>query len=250
MAKWYRELDASYLYSTMTKGDNNAISLQGENGRAVVQGAGIREQIAPANKRFYTKLTYEILDELLLDLSYAANKWGGDYKFLALTGMMGMREFDSAIKDYARGNNITVTDSGTFIKGDGSELEFTGYFRTVTFMNGISLTVKQFPPYDDITRNRQLHPISQKPIESYRFTIMNFGQKDGEANICKMALKDSEMAMWTVAGSTDSTGGVANGLSVTRASGVDGYEMHFLSQSGVRIKNPLSCGELIYKVVG
>lgn len=249
MAKWYRELDASYLYSTMTKGDDNTISLTGENGRAVIQGAGMREQIAPANKRHYTKLTYEILDELLLDLSYAANKWGGEYNFLGLTGMMGMSEFDSAIKAYAKGNNITVTQNGTFINGSGSELEFTGYFKKVTFMNNISLTMKRFPPYDDVERNRQLHPISQKPIESYRITILNFGQKDGEANICKMALKDSEMSMWTVAGSTDSAGGVASSLSVNRASGVDGYEMHFLSQSGIRIKNPLSCGELIYKVV-
>jgi len=195
-------------------------------------------------------LTYEILDELLLDLSFAAKKGGGDHNFLGLTGMMGMREFDAAMKDYARGNNITVDNNGTFITGSGADLEFTGYFRRVTFMNGIKLTMKEFPPYDDITRNRQIHPISQKPIESYRITIINFGADgEGGTNICKMALKDSEMSMWTVAGSTDSTGGVANSLGVNRASGVDGYEMHFLSQSGIRIKNPLSCGELIYRVV-
>ena len=250
MAHWYRELDASYLYATSTKGQDNTVSLQGSNGRAIVQGAGIRQQIAPANKRFYTSLTYEILDELLLDLSFAAKKGGGDHNFLGLTGMMGMREFNKAMKNYARGNNITVTDNGTFITGSGADLSIDGYFSKVKFMNGISLTMKEFPPYDDVSRNRQVHPISQKPIESYRITIINFGTDgEGGTNICKMALKDSEMSMWTVAGSTDSTGGVANSLGTMRASGVDGYEMHFLSQSGIRIKNPLSCGELILRLV-
>ena len=107
----------------------------------------MREQISPANKRYYTKLTYEILDEMLLDLSYCAKKWGGDHKFVALTGKMGMREFDRAMKEYNKGNNITITDHGTFITGKGDSLQIDGYFRTVKFMNNIELTVKEFEPY-------------------------------------------------------------------------------------------------------
>ena len=80
-----------------------------------------------------------------------------------------MREFDRAIKDHARGNNITVTTAGTFITGKGDELGFTGYFKTVTFLSGIELTVKEFAPYDDIIRNRKLHPLTQKPVELLSF---------------------------------------------------------------------------------
>ena len=170
-------------------------------------------------------MTYDILDQFLLDLSYNASKWGGNHNFVALTGKMGMREFNNAITEYARGNNITVTDSGTFISGTGDNLTFTGYFKTVEFMNGVTLTVKEFPPYDDIIRNRLLHPKTKKPVESYRFTILNFGQnKDGKSNIRKVAMKDSEMAYWHVAGSTDPYGGVAKSVSTARASGIDGYE--------------------------
>lgn len=249
MAYWYREIDKSFIYSVYNKDSQGYVRLQGENKRPIYHGAGFREQISPANKRYYTKLTYEILDEFLLDLSYAASKWGGNHKFVALTGKMGMREFDRAIKEYTRGNNITVTDHGTFITGKGDNLGFDGYFRTVKFMNGIELTVKEFAPYDDIVRNRALHPITLKPIESYRFTILNFGRKNGRSNIRKVAMKDSDMAMWHVNGSTDPYGGVAKSISTMRSSGIDGYEVHFLSQCGIMVEDPTSCGELILRIV-
>ena len=248
MAYWYREIDKSFIYSKFNKDKEGFVKLQGENQRPVYHGAGFREQISQANKRSYTQLTYEILDEFLLDLSYAASKWGGDHKFVALTGKMGMREFDRAIQSYVKGNNISVTDHGTFIDGNGDQLKFTGYFSSVKFMNGIELTVKEFPPYDDIVRHRELHPITLKPIESYRFTILNFGKKNGKANITKVAMKDSDMAMWHVCGSTDPYGGVAKGINVQRSTGIDGYEVHFLSQCGLMLEDPTSCGELILKI--
>jgi hypothetical protein len=249
MAHWYREIDRSMIYSKYNKNVQGIAPLQGENKRPIYHGAGFREQIAPANKRPYTKLTYELLNEFLLDLSFSASKWGGDYKFVALTGKMGMQEFDRAITAYAKGNNITVTNSGTFITGSGSNLTLDGHFSTVKFVNGIELTVKEFEPYNDITQNRALHPITKKPLESYRFTILNFGRKDGKSNIRKVALKDSEMAMWHVAGSTDPFGLVANSISTMRASGVDGYDVHFLAQCGIMVEDPTSCGELYMRVV-
>jgi hypothetical protein len=115
-------------------------------------------------------------------------------------------------------------------------------------MNGIELTVKEFSPYDDIVANRALHPLTKKPIESYRFTILNFGRKNGKANIRKVAMKDSEMAMWHVSGSTDPYGGVANSINTQKSSGIDGYEVHFLAQCGIMVEDPTSCGELILRI--
>lgn len=248
MSKWYRELDRSYIYSTYSKNALGEETLQGENRRPIYQGAGLRQQIAASNRRYYTRLSFEILDEFLLDLSYSNNQWGGDTHFVALTGKMGMREFDRAIKEYAKGNNITVTTSGTFISGSGDELDFDGYFKTVHFMNGISLSVKEFAPYDDIVRNRTVHPKTLKPLESYRFTIMNIGKdKNGNANLRKTALTDSEMMMWHVAGSTDPFGGVAKSVSTMRASGIDGYDVHFASECGIMLGDPTSAGELIMR---
>jgi len=249
MSAWYRELDRHAIYSILSKDANGFHNLKDGNQRPVITGAGLRQQIAPSNRRYYTKLTYDILDEFLLDLSYSSRTWGGETHFVALTGKMGIREFDRAIKDHARGNNITVTDSGTFISGNGEELDFTGYFKTVHFLNGVSLSVKQFDPYDDIARNRTLHPKTKKPIESYRMTIMNFGtDAKGNANIRKTALTDSEMMMWHVAGSTDPYAGVAKSMSTMRASGIDGYDVHFASECGIMVGDPTSCGELILRL--
>lgn len=248
LAQWYKEIDRSFIYTIYNKDPQGEVKLQGKNTRPVYHGAGVRQQIAPANRKYYTKLTYEILDEFLLDLSYNASRWGGDYNFVALTGKMGIREFNNAILAKQKDLGITVTDSGTFITGTGSNLTLTGHFKTVEFLNGISLTVKEFSPYDDKVRNRTLHPVTKKPLESYRMTILNFGTVKGKANIRKVAKKNSESAMWYVAGSTDPFGGVINSLSTIRSSGIDGYEVHMLTECGIQLQDPTSCGEIIMRL--
>lgn len=248
MTEWMREIDRMLIYSIYNKNSSGVITLKGENQRPIFHGAGFRQQISPANIRYYSQLTYALLDDFLLDLSYAANAFGGDHKFIALTGKMGLREFDRAVRDEMKGQGITITNSGTFIAGEGQELVFQGQFVTVKFLNGIELTVKEFPPYDDLVQNRTLHPISKKPIESYRFTILNIGRKDGVANIQKVALEDSENVMWHVAGSTDPYGGVVKSINTQRSSSVDGYEVHMLEECILKVADPTSCGELIFSL--
>lgn len=248
LAQWYKEIDRSLIYTVYNKNAQGEVSLEGGNKRPVYHGAGIRQQISPANKLYYTKLTYDIMDEYLLDLSYNASRWGGDMNFVGLTGKMGIREFNRAILAKQSELGISVTNSGTFISGSGSELVFKGHFKSVEFLNGVSLTVKEFNPYDDKVRNRTLHPVSKKPIESYRMTILNFGTVRGKANIRKVAKKDSENAMWYVCGSTTPMGDVAKSINVMRSNGVDGYEVHMLSECGIQIQDPTSCGELIMRI--
>lgn len=247
LGQWYREIDKALLYSVYNKDAQGMVKLKGENQRPVYHGAGLRQQISPGNKRTYVKLTYDLLDTFLLDLSYNANRWGGNYNFVALTGKMGMREFSNAITERQNALGITVTDSGTFITGSGDELTFTGHFKHVEFLNGVKLTVKEFHPYDDIVRHRTLHPVTKKPIESYRFTVLNFGTVNGKANIRKVAKRNSENAMWHVCGSTTPFGDVSNNINTMRSSGIDGYEVHLLAEIGIQVQDPTSCGELIMR---
>lgn len=248
LAQWYKEIDRSYIYTIYNKDPRGEVRLQGKNRRPVYHGAGVRQQISPANKQYYTKLTYDLLDEFLLDLSYNANRWGGDYNFVGLTGKMGIREFNKAVLARQTSLGITVTDAGTFITGTGDDLTLTGHFKKVEFLNGVSLTVKEFSPYDDKNRNRTLHPVSKKPLESYRFTILNFGTVKGTANIRKVAKNKSENAMWYVCGSTTPYGEVSNSMSTMRSNGLDGYEVHMLAEVGIQIQDPTSCGELIMRL--
>jgi hypothetical protein len=248
LAQWYKEIDRSFIYTIYNKDPQGQVRLQGKNQRPVYHGAGIRQQISPANRLYYTKLTYDIIDEFLLDLSYNASRWGGDYNFVALTGKMGIREFNNAVLDRQSSLGITVTNSGTFITGTGDNLTLTGHYKSVEFLNGVSLTVKEFSPYDDKVRNRTLHPVTKKPIESYRFTILNFGTVKGKANIRKVAKANSENAMWHVCGSTTPFGDVSNSISTMRSSGLDGYEVHMLAEVGIQLQDPTSCGEMIMRL--
>lgn len=248
LAQWYKEIDRSFIYTIYNKDPQGIVRLQGKNQRPVYHGAGVRQQISPANRLYYSKLTYDVIDEFLLDLSYNASRWGGDYNFVALTGKMGIREFNKAVLERQKDLGITVTDAGTFITGTGDSLTLTGHFKKVEFLNGVSLTVKEFSPYDDKVRNRTLHPTTKKPIESYRFTILNFGTVKGKANIRKVAKKNSENAMWYVAGSTTPFGEVASSMSVMRSNGLDGYEVHLLAECGIQLQDPTSCGEMIMRL--
>lgn len=248
LSQWYKEIDRSFIYTIYNKDPQGVVRLQGKNQRPVYHGAGVRQQISPANRLYYSKLTYDVIDEFLLDLSYNASRWGGDYNFVALTGKMGIREFNRAVIERQKELGITVTNSGTFITGTGDNLTLTGHFKSVEFLNGVSLTVKEFSPYDDKVRNRELHPISKKPIESYRFTILNFGTVKGKANIRKVSKKNSENAMWYVAGSTTPFGDVAASMSVMRSNGLDGYEVHMLAECGIQLQDPTSCGEMIMRL--
>lgn len=246
LRQWTKEVERNLVYSTYSKNPLREEQIRGQNKRPIFSGAGLRQQISPANVRYYTKLTYDILESFMVDLSYAATRYGTSTKFVALTGKMGMVEFNRAVTMRVKDLGLTITNSGTFITGSGQELTLQGQFTTVKFLNGLELTVREFPPYDDLVRNRTLHPISNRPIESYRFTFLNFGSTaEGKGNVRKVAKKNSENAMWYVAGSTDPMGNVASNMNVMRASGIDGYEVHMLAEIGIQLQDPTSMGELI-----
>ena len=202
-------------------------------------GAGLLEQIAPSNRRSYTKLTAELLEDFLFDLSY--NCLGtNERKFVALTGEMGMREFDRVLKEKVATMNLMDT---VFVTGSGDSLTFGGQFKTYKMTNGIELTLKYFPLYDDLTYNRELHPVTLKPKESYRMTFLDLGRRDGEANVVKVVRKDREFVTWYTGGAV-APSGYAKSKDTLRSNGKDGYTVYFLGEMGLMLRDPRSCGEL------
>ena len=106
--------------------------------------SGLFEQISPANVRYYTTLTAELLEDYLFDLCY--NLIGtNERKFMALTGEMGIREFDRILREKAASFNLIDT---TFVSGSGQNLTLGGQFTTYKMTNGIELTVKHCPLFD------------------------------------------------------------------------------------------------------
>lgn len=236
LQQWYREIDRAMVY-------NKFGSTPGENGRPVKTGAGLREQIAPANKREYTVLTEQVLREFMLDLSYnVIDK--NRRKFVALCGEMFMDLFDRAMKDVARGWQLV---DSKFITGSGQELTLGGQFVTYKGVNGIEVTLMHYPVYDDPIHNRQLHPQTLRPLESYRATFIEYGDYDGQNNIVKVAKQGREQLMWSNGGSMNAAGGKNSATAF--GTKFDGYEVEVLSEVGIKLHNPLSCGELIPSIV-
>ena len=233
------EIDRAMIYATRQDG-----AKKGANGRPIFVGAGFREQISPNNVWETSRLTYNYIDEMFTNLSYNATKNGGNKKFVVLTGQQGMKEVHRALKTEYGTIPFLFTDSNKFLGGDGDELELKGHFSKVRLMNGIEVSWKLFPEYDNRERNRKLDPQTGYPLESFRQTIMNVGtMADGKGNVQKVVKKDSGMVAWQVGGSTTASGtrkGNAEG-----ASGLDGREVHLLSECGLRLADPTSCAEII-----
>ena len=241
MAQWYREVERSLWYSTFSANARGETDMLGDNGLPVYEGAGIRQQIAPANVREYTTLSESIIRNFLIDLSYNVLP-ESSRNFVAFTGEYGFAEFDMAMKNSA--SQWTLIDS-TFVTGKGNELALGGQFKTYMGLNGTKLTLKHLPLYDHVVSQRKLHYKTGRPLESYRFTILDFGMTGGESNIKKVYKKSSDMIMWHTAGSIDPYGNTSKSISTMRSDNKDGYSVHMLAEIGMQINNPMACGELV-----
>lgn len=240
MREWYKRMERGLVYNVNNVNKDGSCNVKGKNGRPAYQGAGLLEQISPSNRRYYTRLTAELLEDFLFDLSY--NVLGtNERKFVALTGEMGMREFDRVLKEKMANMNLIDT---VFVTGSGDSLTFGGQFKTYKMTNGIELTLKYFPLYDNTVYNRQLHPVSLKPLESYRMTFLDLGRRDGQANVVKVVRKDREFVNWCTAGSV-TPAGYAHSNTEVRSNAKDGYSCHFLGEVGIMLRDPRACGELI-----
>jgi len=241
LRQWYHTVDYQLVYSKYNANADGTTSLKGTNGRPVYMGAGLLQQISPANRRTYTKLTKAVLDDFLADLSYNIRGMN-ERKFVALTGEMGMRELDRVLRETASGYTLIAN---FFVSGSGQELTLGGQFTTYKGLNGIVLTLKHFPLYDNTYHNRKLHPVTGKPVESYRMTFVDFGMRDGESNVVKVVRKGREMVMWSVAGAVAPGQGFSKSTSTVRSNGKDGYTVFFLGEQGIMVKDPTTSGELI-----
>ena len=240
MREWYKRMERGLVYNVNNVNKDGSCNLKGKNGRPAYIGAGLLEQIAPSNRRYYTKLTAELLEDFLFDLSY--NVLGtNERKFVALTGEMGMREFDRILKEKMANLNLIDT---VFVTGSGDSLTFGGQFKTYKMSNGIELTLKYFPLYDNTVYNRQLHPVTLKPLESYRMTFLDLGRRDGQANVVKVVRKDREFVNWCTAGAV-TPAGYAHSNTEVRSNAKDGYSVHFLAECGIMLRDPRACGERI-----
>lgn len=239
LREWKKREEKELLFAKSNRLADGTYNIKGSNGRPVAKMSGLFEQISPANVRYYTTLTAELLEDYLFDLCY--NILGtNERKFIALTGEMGIREFDRILKEKVAGFNLIDT---VFVTGTGQNLTLGGQFTTYKMTNGIELTLKRCALFDNMELFRQLHPLTGKPLMSYTFLFIDMGSRDGQANIVKVCRKGREFVQWTTGGSVIPSG-YGNSINTLRSNSRDGYQVHFLGEEGIMLRNPLSCGIL------
>ena len=247
MLDWQKAAERQRWYGLYNRTPEGEVHLPGANGRPVLIGAGVLQQISKSNRRTYTtgseKLYREFIADLMMNSQDAENK-----KFFAFTGRAGLDEFNTAMRDAIAASNIIDTH---LVSRNGKTLTFGSDFTTYKGLMGTELTVVHNPLFDDPVSNRKLHPKTNLPTESYRFVILDFSDYAGEPNISMLAKGadgiNRAMMMWYVAGSTTPEGGDSGTKAVMRSSNLDGFNVNFLSETSIKITNPLSCGELVYQ---
>jgi len=241
LCQWVREKENNLIYSRFNQNSNGSFSMKGSSGFPIMSGAGLREQISPSYKFYYSTFTIDYLTEVLLNLSI--NILPEDKReFVLLTGERGMVQFHKAMENKVALFQPLGNPSRLF--GSGQNLGFGGQYVSYKGPQGIVVSVVSIPQYNDTIDNRTSHPDGGF-TENYRYTILNFGTTEGEPNITKVYPKGRKDLMWHIAGSTTPFGPNTS-FNTGAASKVDGYELMMFTTQGIMIKNPMSCAELIY----
>lgn len=237
--QWMDEIELLLMYGKSNIKADGTTDMKGASGHPVYLSAGLEQQIAPSNKRYYTSLTENTIRNFMNDLAFNGTE-DGEREYIALCGRNFMDLFDQAMKRSA--SNYTLVDSH-FIQGGDQDLKFGNQFKTYVGLNGDKITLKQYAPYNNTWRNRALHPQTGRPAESYKATFLNFkSYSGGEPNIQKVYTKGREMVTTYVEGLYGPTGPKRNGSSAT---GKDGYDFIAMSEQGIMLRNPTDAAQLI-----
>jgi hypothetical protein len=237
--QWYREIERGYWYSRSTD------KVIGGNGRPVISGPGIQEQLEDSHIHRYSFLTAKLIEEYLMDIFYSRVKPGKGRHVKGYTGEYGMIQFHRAIQDWQNKSgfikNVEVYSNKIASEYHTNALEAGYQFVRYNMANGSSLELVHNPLYDDRTINFEIDPITGFPVESQRITFLDFNGEGNQPNLKIMNKKDG-YAFGYVQGLYGPYGPINGGFAAHSGSY---YEMHVEKMTGLHIHDVTRCGELI-----
>lgn len=238
--QWYRELERGMWYSRSTD------TVLGANGRPVYSGPGIQEMLEDSHVHRYSVLSARLIEEYLMDIFYGRVKPGKGRAVKGFTGEYGMLIFHRAVQEWAAKTGfIQVVDQFIVDKTTSAYNEnalAAGYqFVKYRMANGATLELVHNPLYDDREINFEIDEVSGYPLESMRFTFLDFAPGQKGPNV-EMVNKNNGFKLGYVHGLQTPYGPVNKG---PMAHSGDYYEMHVQKQMGIHIEDVSKCGELI-----
>lgn len=240
--QWYRELERGAWYSKSTD------TVLDGNGRPIQSGPGVQEQLKNSHVHYYSTLTLKLIEEYLMDIFYGRVKPGSGRQIKAFTGEYGMLMFHRAVQAW--------TETSGFVKNievftDKVASEYTavgkaaGYqYVKYHFANGSSLELIHNPLYDDRDINFEIDPVTGYPVESMRFTFLDFSNGGTDGSNIEWVDKKNGFKSGYIAGLQNPFGVTSNDLMSHTG---DWYSMHCQKQFGIHIEDVTKCGELVLK---
>ena len=247
LQRWYGR--KSVTESTIARPgalSSSASGLSGTQATSIITGDGLLAQIDSSNQATYTlgALTEDIITEFLAKLSLNTTQSEGN-EFVVFTGTEGRLAFHKAMKE------LVIAPSGSFTGGSmvgvNGDVELGANFTSYMAL-GNKITIAYCPVFDD----QNLHSSAagsnafgdNRLKESAKMVFLDFGRTSGVSNI-ELVTKGAE-------GSNRSfikkyVAGMINPYdqsSMMAANADDKFEAHVLSESGIIVRNPLSCGIL------
>jgi hypothetical protein len=166
------------------------------------------------------------------------------------TGDGGAEEFDNAMKE--EGNGFTMVSNSNvgdkFVGGatNSHNLMFGGYFTSYKHVDGHTITLKKLPLLDFGGRaeNSPKHPITGRPLESYRMTFLDMSMYDGLPNVQMATQKGRGMVTGILQGMASTPYHFTGNNFENVATEKDESKIHFLSAKSICIRRNTHCFNL------
>lgn len=235
----YQSMEAQNVYGVKE-------TVPGKHGYWQKTGPGIRPQLKDS-WLMYTNapVTVNQMKDFLMDI-FVSRKNETERDVVGITGTIGSMNFHDALAAIANGfltvdtHYIGTVPSSTMTPNLAYGAQYTQYRGP----EGLNIKIAKTPMYDDTTYSRRMHPqYTNLPVDSARITFADFGSdRDGMNNIMKLEVKDT--FVWGYHAGTYTPSGPVKGGAVNSLQ--QGYDVFCSGTSGICIKDPSRCGEIIY----
>ncbi len=237
--QWYEEMEVAAWYGRSTDVVLDA------NGRPVMAGPGINEQLEDSHIAPYSHLTGDFIEQYLQDIFYGRTAPGtGKRKVMGYTGEYGAANLHKAMMALVKKGGF-VQNIEKFIRQDNSthhnnSLEFGYQFTKYSMTNGATLEVVINPLFDNKSLNMEIDEITGNPVASQKITFLDFTGGEEGSNI-KMMNKKNGQSFGYVSG-LQGPNGPNNGGQMAHTGSY--YSMVLERIFGMHIHDITKCGEL------
>jgi len=229
------------MEAQLTYGKKQTVA--GDDGYWIKTGPGLRQQMKDSWVEYFNgALTTTKLRDYLMSIFFSRED-EQNRKVVGMTGTLGSLMFHDMLASEASSFLTVDTNFTQKLSSKPRHLSFGAQFTHYQGPEGVEVTVTKNPMNDSRRYQKQMHPqYPDIPIDSARFTFLDFGSAGKEDNISMLKLKDSFRHGYTV-GTVGPNGPVQGGQAGAL---IAGYDIFTEGSAGLWIKDITRGGELIF----